>query len=242
MTYTIRIADQGQTYDIAFQDAGSASITALNFGSTAKDGPGVTKTFKIKNLGSTTVNFTSLSVSDPQAFQGYLPTQLTLAPSATSADIALTFKPTATQTYSATLTVTADDGSKYLLKLSGTESGVQNIPSGIIGGGGGGGGGCFIATAAYGSYLDPHVNVLRNFRDGVLRNSMLGAAFVKCYYALSPPIADVIREHEVLRVATRLLLTPVVYGIEYPVLIIVFGLLLLSGSLLIRRRFCNYGR
>jgi hypothetical protein len=119
-------------------------------------------------------------------------------------------------------------------------SGSSSTP--FIAGGGGGGGGCFIATAAYGSYLDPHVNVLRNFRDGVLKNSIIGAAFVKCYYAISPPVADFIREHEGLRILTRLLLTPIVYGIEYPVLIIVFGLLLLSGSLLIRRKFCIYGR
>jgi hypothetical protein len=131
------------------------------------------------------------------------------------------------------------------LKLSGTEAGVQNIPpvaaSGFAGGGGGGGG-CFIATAAYGSYLDPHVNVLRNFRDGVLKNSIIGAAFVKGYYAVSPSIADFIREHEALRVTTRLLLTPLVYGIEYPLLAIMCGLLLLTGSFLIRRRFCLSGR
>jgi len=82
-------------------------------------------------------------------------------------------------------------------------------------GGGGGGGGCFIATAAYGSPLDPHVNVLRSFRDRYLLSTDTGRTFVKAYYRLSPPLAAFISRHEMLREAVRMMLTPLVYGIEY---------------------------
>ncbi len=37
---------------------------------------------------------------------------------------------------------------------------------------------CFIATAAYGSYLHPFVNILRTFRDRVLLVSSIGSSFV----------------------------------------------------------------
>ncbi len=72
------------------------------------------------------------------------------------------------------------------------------------------GSGCFIATAAYGSYLEEHVQILRNFRDTFLMPSSMGRAFVAFYYRYSPPVADFIARHDTLRAAVRLGLAPVV--------------------------------
>ena len=100
--------------------------------------------------------------------------------------------------------------------------------------GGGSGGGCFIATAAYGSYLQPEVMVLREFRDRWLLTNGAGRAFVDFYYATSPPIADAIAGNEAARLVTRLLLTPVVFTVKYP--LAAFSLILFAGVLLRRRR------
>jgi hypothetical protein len=75
--------------------------------------------------------------------------------------------------------------------------------------------GCFIATAAYGSYLHPKVAELRAFRDDYLLTNAPGRLFVKLYYRVSPPLADLIARHSVLRGATRLLLTPVILAVEH---------------------------
>jgi hypothetical protein len=62
---------------------------------------------------------------------------------------------------------------------------------------------CFIATAAYGTPLHDDINVLRDFRDEYMMPNPAGRAFVKAYYTLSPPLADVIRDNEGLRTAVR---------------------------------------
>ncbi len=74
---------------------------------------------------------------------------------------------------------------------------------------------CFIATATYGSYLDPHVKVLRDFRDKFLLTNRLGKEFVKFYYRHSPKVAKIIAENDILRYVVRTLLTPIVYMIKF---------------------------
>lgn len=69
---------------------------------------------------------------------------------------------------------------------------------------------CFVATAAYGSYLAPEVVLLTGFRDTVLLRSRLGTLFVALYYRTSPPLASVIARSEFLKAVTRrLFLAPI---------------------------------
>jgi len=79
--------------------------------------------------------------------------------------------------------------------------------------------GCFIATAAYGSLMEPHVQILRNFRDRFLSTNTPGKNFLNLYYKYSPPIADYIAQHDILRFIIRLSLLPVV-GMSWLVLFI----------------------
>jgi len=75
------------------------------------------------------------------------------------------------------------------------------------------GGGCFIATAAWGSSLQPEVSVLRRFRDSVLATSAAGRGFIGLYYRWSPAAAEFIERSDLLRGAVRFLLVPVVMAV-----------------------------
>jgi len=90
---------------------------------------------------------------------------------------------------------------------------------------------CFIATAAYGSYLAPEVKVLREFRDNVLLQSALGIHVVNFYYDVSPPLANYIAQNEVLRNITRWFLSPLIYTVAYPIISIMFLLLFVGVTL-----------
>ena len=69
---------------------------------------------------------------------------------------------------------------------------------------------CFVATAAFGSPMANEVGSLRRFRDRNLSNHQLGRALVSAYYAIGPVLADVIRAHDALRAAARVVLHPVI--------------------------------
>ncbi|WP_243688225.1 CFI-box-CTERM domain-containing protein [Geotalea toluenoxydans] len=99
---------------------------------------------------------------------------------------------------------------------------------------GGGKSGCFIATAAYGSYLHPKVAMLRQFRDHYLLTNAPGRAFVSLYYRVSPPLAAFIAEHATTRTLCRAALTPIVFFVEHTAMLPLF-LTAMGGILLARR-------
>ncbi|MCX5849253.1 MAG: hypothetical protein NTW65_07365 [Deltaproteobacteria bacterium] len=106
-------------------------------------------------------------------------------------------------------------------------------------------GGCFIATAAFGSYLDPHVNILRVFRDRFLLTNAPGKAFVSFYYKYSTPIARFLERHEVFKPFVRIALLPII-GICYlfingfgSLVFIIFALIPIALLIIYRNRRRN---
>ncbi|NVM23550.1 MAG: fibronectin type III domain-containing protein [Desulfobacterales bacterium] len=70
--------------------------------------------------------------------------------------------------------------------------------------------GCFIASAAFGSYVEPHMKVLRDLRDEYLLANRPGRRFVGMYYRYSPFWARVINIHRWGKPVVRLALMPLV--------------------------------
>ena len=58
---------------------------------------------------------------------------------------------------------------------------------------------CFIATAVFGTPLDPKIDLLRDFRDKWLSSTFIGRAAIYVYYEISPSIARIARRNDTLR-------------------------------------------
>ncbi len=108
------------------------------------------------------------------------------------------------------------------------------------------GGGCFVATAAYGSYMDANVEALRSYRDTSLQSNPIGRSLVSVYYEISPGMAQFIDDHPALKPIARVALTPAVTvgatatGMSVTIKALLAGVAIclgLTGVLWMRRRF-----
>ena len=70
--------------------------------------------------------------------------------------------------------------------------------------------GCFVATAAYGSYLAPELRTLREFRDRYLLSNAPGRALVNWYYRHAPVAARWLEEQAGFKPLVRAALFPLV--------------------------------
>jgi len=68
---------------------------------------------------------------------------------------------------------------------------------------------CFIATAAYGTPFEPKVQLLRDFRDKILKKCPLGPEIIDVYYTFGGSLSEPVARNEWLQALVRVLLLPV---------------------------------
>lgn len=186
----------------------------------------------VRNDGSASLTIQSLSITGTNASQfSYSGSCASIAPSG-SCTLAVKFTPSSAGLKSATLRILSSDPDEGVLDIALSGAGVEPSATPDAGGGSANSGGgsstkksdsrCLIATAAYGSPLEPHVQALRRFRDERLLTNAAGRALVELYYRHSPPAAEFVARHEGIRAFTRLLLAPIVLGVKYPLLLLAF--------------------
>jgi hypothetical protein len=219
----------------------SVDSSAISFDSVFIGNSSTAKTITIRNSGSATLYISAIALTGADASRFTIRNDncsgKTVAVSGSCTAEGL-FTPTEAGVKTATVSITSNAYNSVSVSLRGDSPGYAIANGGESGSasGGGGGGGCFIATAAFGSSIEPRVKVLRNFRDQYLLTNSPGQAFVNYYYRYSPPIADVIRKHESLKSAARWALVPVVYGVEYPYMLAVFFIIPAGIAMILRRR------
>jgi chitodextrinase len=235
-TYTVKAFDAANNTSAA---SSPASATTLALGASDTEPPTAPANLTATAASDTRISLLWTASTDNVGVSGYDvyrgTTKIATITTTSYSDGGLT--PSTSYTY----TVKAVDGNGNVSADSNAATAATLGAAAAGGGGGGGGGGCFIATAAYGSYMADDVMVLRRFRDDYLLTNAAGRAFVNLYYTWSPPVANFIAEHETARTITRAALSPLVYGIKYPVAGMVILLLIGMGgtAAILRRRRVN---
>ena len=95
--------------------------------------------------------------------------------------------------------------------------------------------------AAFESYVEPHVQLLREFRDQYLLTNAPGKCFVRYYYKHGPIAAGYIDEHDWLKPIVRVLLIPLV-GISYILIKTSLAMKILTVLLMIISMSCKKPR
>jgi len=93
--------------------------------------------------------------------------------------------------------------SKYNEAYAAEHSGKQSVTSGHL---------CLIVTATFGSPLASEVQLVREYRDGTVRQSYTGSQFFTgfnaWYYSFSPAVASYIATHPLVKSVMRVCLVP----------------------------------
>lgn len=75
--------------------------------------------------------------------------------------------------------------------------------------------GCLIATATYGSPQASEVQLVRDYRDGMIRSSYAGSRFLEgfniWYYSFSPAVAGYIENHPLVKSVMQVCLIPLLF-------------------------------
>jgi hypothetical protein len=102
---------------------------------------------------------------------------------------------------------------------------------------------CFVASVAYGSRIHPFTHHLRWLRDTYLLQFGLGKSFVAWYYKNGSELAEVVGNHQGLKLAAQVLLLPPIaaaYALKnwgpWPVGCLFLGLIFTFGMLAVRSR------
>jgi len=105
---------------------------------------------------------------------------------------------------------------------------------------------CFIATATYGSSLEPQVALLRKFRNHFLLTNSPGRRLVDLYYQLSPSAASFINEHGWIKPVIRAGLSPVIglawFCLKIGPLLTWFSCLFVFAALMMLRRYSRMNK